>query len=106
MDESPGAAPEEVLLDENEEAKGHSFYMVGGFCVSPDHRLLAYGVDTVGGEKFTLHVKELASGRQLLARPIPDTAGSFAWAADNATLFYVTKDKLDRPHKVWRHVIG
>ena len=22
-----------------------------------------------------------------------------AWANDNATLFYVTKDKLDRPHK-------
>lgn len=29
-----------------------------------------------------------------------------AWANDNATLFYVTKDSLDRPYKVWRHVIG
>lgn len=28
------------------------------------------------------------------------------WANDNATLFYVTKDSLDRPHKVWRHVVG
>lgn len=103
MDES---SPEEVLLDENAEAKGHAFYMVGGFEVSPNHKLLAYGVDTTGNEKFTLHVKELATGRELLARPIADTAGTFAWAADNATLFYVTKDKLDRPHKVWRHAVG
>ena len=106
MDESPGAPPEEVLLDENAEAAGHAFYMVGGFEVSLNNRLLAYSVDTTGNEKYTLHVKDLATGKELLARPIPDTAGSFAWAADNTTLFYVTKDKLDRPDKVWRHVIG
>lgn len=29
-----------------------------------------------------------------------DTAGNVAWANDNKTLFYVTKDKLDRPFKV------
>ena len=29
-----------------------------------------------------------------------DTAGSIVWANDNETLFYVTKDKLDRPYKV------
>ena len=28
------------------------------------------------------------------------------WANDNRTLFYTTKDSLDRPHKLWRHVIG
>eukprot|EP00887_Chlorella_sp_A99_P007435 scaffold2.g7435.t1 len=93
------AALEEVLLDENEAAKKHEFYMVAG-------QLLAWGEDTVGGEKFTLHVKDLASGARLLARPIPDTAGDVAWANDNAALFYVTKDKLDRPFKVWRHSIG
>ena len=102
MDES---MPEEILLDENEDAKGHEFYMVGGFDVSPDHRLLAYGVDTKGGEQYELRVKEIATGKSLLAKPIPDTAGSFAWAADNKTLFYVTKDKLDRPEKVWRHTL-
>lgn len=32
------APAEEVLLDENEEAKKHKFYMVGGFEESPDHR--------------------------------------------------------------------
>jgi oligopeptidase B len=100
------SAPEEIILDENEEAKGHDFYMVGGFEVSPDHTLVAYGVDLKGNESYELRVKDLASGKQLLSKPIPDTAGNFAWAADNKTLFYVTKDKLDRPFKVWRHVLG
>lgn len=97
---------EQVLLDENKDSKGHSFYMVGGFEVSPDQKRLAYGVDTKGNEMFTLHVKDLATGKELMSRPIPDTAGAFAWAADNETLFYVTKDPLDRPYKVWRHVVG
>ncbi|GAB4817223.1 hypothetical protein N2152v2_004269 [Parachlorella kessleri] len=120
------SSPEEVLLDENVEAAKYDFYMVGGFEVSPNHRLLAYGEDTVGNEMYTLHVKDLETGKELLSRPIPETAGSLAWANDNLTLFYVTKDKLDRPYKVlgmvglcealqrqqhvspqvWRHVVG
>lgn len=31
---------------------------------------------------------------------LQDTAGNVAWANDNKTLLYVTKDKLDRPFKV------
>jgi protease II len=59
-------------------------------------RLVAWGEDTSGSEKYTLRVREVATGREVLARPIPDTAGNFAFANDNRTLFYVTKDKLDR----------
>jgi oligopeptidase B len=62
--------PEEVLLDENAEAKPYKFYSVGGTEVSPNHKLLAYAVDTVGGEKYTLHVRNLATGKELLSRPI------------------------------------
>ena len=29
--------------------------------------MLAYAVDTVGGEKFTLHVLDLASGKEVLS---------------------------------------
>ena len=56
-------------------------------------------MDTQGGEKYTMFVKDLATGRQLLSEPIVDTAGDVVWAGDNKTLFYVTKDKLDRPDK-------
>ena len=68
-DAMDASQPEEVLLDENKEAAAHKFYMVAGFDVSPNHRLVAYGEDTVGDEKFTLRVRDLASGRDLLARP-------------------------------------
>ena len=104
IDENP--AQEEVLLDENEESKGHEFYMVGGFEVSPDHTKVAFGVDTTGNEKFTLYVRDLATGKNLLKYPIQDTDGSFAWSTDNKTLFYTRKDELDRPYQVWRHTIG
>jgi len=39
--------------------------------VSPNNKLLAYAADTVGGEKYAIWVKELATGRQLLRSPIP-----------------------------------
>lgn len=99
-DEMDESVVEEILLDENKDSKGHAFYMVGGLDESPNNKLLAYAVDTKGNESYTLYVKDLETGEQLLKRPIPDTAGSFAWALDNKTLFYVTKDALDRPYKV------
>ena len=97
-------APEEVLLDENARKEGgkFDFYSLGGLDVSPNQRLLAWSEDTVGGEKYTLHVKDLKTGAELGA-PVPDTSGDAAWANDNATLFYVVKDELDRPYKVLRH---
>lgn len=99
--------PEEVLLDENKrkEEGGHDFYMVGDLDPSPNHRLLAWSEDTVGGEKYTIHVKALDAGTEVTP-PIPGTSGDLVWANDNQTLFYVVKDKLDRPYKVLRHVIG
>lgn len=67
MDESQ---PEEVLLDENAEAARFDFYMVGGLEPSPNHKLLAYAEDTSGNEKYTLHVKDIDSDREMLKEPI------------------------------------
>ena len=66
------------------------------FEVSPDHRLLAYSVDTSGAEAFTLYVKELATGA-LLAETIGNVSPSVAWANDSRTLFYVVLDEARRP---------
>lgn len=67
---------------------------------------LQYSVDTVGGEKFALYVRELSTGKMLLSRPIEGTAGDVEWANDNNILFYVTKDSLDRPYKARRGSAG
>ena len=42
----------------------------------------------------------------LLDDIIRDCSGDLAWANDNETLFYLTKDSLDRPDRLWRHRLG
>lgn len=97
-------AREEVLLDQNRLVRNHKYFHVGFLHVSADHRLLAYGTDTRGDERFTLHVKDLTTGR--LRRERIADVGSAAWAADGRTLFYTRLDAAHRPYKVLRHRIG
>ena len=80
-------APEEVLLDVNEVAKGHKFTAIGVLDVSPDAGKLAYSVDLTGFRQYTLHVKDLATGEVL--RDTVERVTSIAWAADSRTIFYV-----------------
>jgi len=97
---------EEVLLNVNDMAQGHDYYSVGGLQVSPDNKLLSYGVDTVSRRKYTLRFKNLETG-ETLPDAIANTGGEAAWAADNKTVFYTRKDDTTlRPHKVFRHVLG
>ena len=95
---------EEVLLDANVEADGHEFFSLGAFGVSLDGRLLAYSVDLSGAERFTIMIKDLASG-ELLVDQISDTAYGVAWAK-NSHLFYTRADEAWRPYVVLRHRLG
>ena len=97
--------PEQILLDGNELAKGHKYFQVGAFSVSPDQNLLAYGTDTEGDEILTVRVKNLATG-QLLPDQITNANYSLVWAEDNKTLFYNVLDSAKRPYKVFRHALG
>src|SRR6266404_5751171 len=88
--ESEGS-PEELLLDLNELAAGHSFLALGSLDVSDDDRLLAYSLDTTGYQQYMLHVKDLVSGAVLPERI--ERVTSVAWAADNRSLFYTVEDE-------------
>ncbi|HEY2627895.1 MAG TPA: hypothetical protein VGI57_02150, partial [Usitatibacter sp.] len=88
------SAPEEVLIDVNELAKGHKFTSLGSFDVSPDGTKLAYSVDLTGYRQYTLQVKDLATGNVLADTALRVT--SAAWAADNKTLFYVQEDEVTK----------
>jgi oligopeptidase B len=98
-------APEEVLLDVNELARGRKFTQLGAMDVSPDGTRLAYSVDFVGYRQYELHVRNLRTGRDLA-----DTAErvtSLAWAADNCTLFYTEEHPTTkRSFRVHRHRVG
>jgi oligopeptidase B len=99
-------ATEIVLLDENELSRGHEYFALGAFDVSPNSRLLAWSYDVDGGEHYTLRVRDLETGQDL-EDTIPDTsAAGTAWSADSSTVFYVTQDEQERPNAVWRHRLG
>ena len=98
-------APEQVLLDLNEMAKGQKFMSVGSFAPSDDGNLLAYSTDNTGYRQYTLHVKKLKTG-EMLSENI-ERVDNVAWASDNKTIFYVTEDATTkRSDKFWRHVLG
>ena len=102
---APVGAPEQILLDENVLAEGHSYCRVHVYEPSPDQNLLAYSVDTTGSLVFNLYVKNMRSGA-LVAGPIAQTAWSAAWASDSQTLFYTTFDDAHRAYRLFRHTIG
>jgi oligopeptidase B len=98
-------APEEMILDQNDLAKGQKFLSVGEFLPSDDGNLLAYSVDNTGYRQYLLQFKDLRTG-QLLPDKM-ERVTSVAWANDNKTLFYVTEDQVTkRSDKLFRHVLG
>jgi oligopeptidase B len=96
---------EEVLLDDNELAAGAGFFALGAYRPSPDWRWLAYSTDFTGEERFTIRIKDLATGT-LLPDEIPDTYYGCSWSLDGSVLFYLTVDDAWRPYRVWRHRVG
>src|SRR5262249_41153154 len=96
---------ERVLVDGNALAKPHAYFRIAGVAHSPDHRLIAYAVDTKGSEFYTVNVIEADTGVLLDSR-IADNNGSLEWAADSRALVYVWLDEDHRPRRVLRHLLG
>jgi len=98
-------APEEVILDGNELAKGHDYFELAYVERSPDENLLAYAVDYNGAELHELRFRDLRAGVDL-DDAISGVYYGAAWAADSNTFFYVLPDRSMRPYQVWRHRLG
>lgn len=100
------SAAEEILLDSNELAKGHSYFSIGGADPSPDHTKLVFGIDTVGRRLYSLQVMDLKT-KKLLSEKIENTTGNVDWASDNETLFFVRQHpETLRAEKLFRKKIG
>jgi len=98
-------AIEEILLDQNELAKGYEYFSLGTFKVSPNHQVLAYSIDTSGAEQYTLFFLDLTTF-ELYPETINDTYFSLAWGNDNCTVFYSKVDSANRPFQLLRHTLG
>jgi len=96
---------EEILLDGNKMAAGTSYFQIGGTAVSPDNKILAYGVDTLSRRQYKLRFKNLKTGKTY-PEEIPMTAGYAVWADDNKTVFYPVIDDSLRSYKIFRHAVG
>ncbi len=96
-------APEEVVLDVNELAKGQSFMRVAAYDVSEDGNLLAYSTDNTGFRQYVLAVKDLRTGK-VLADHV-EKVDSVVWANDSKTLFYTVEDAAKRSYRLYRHTV-
>jgi oligopeptidase B len=97
--------PEEIILDVNGIAKDNNFLNVTGLNVSPDNKILAFGVDTLGRREYTIYFKDLNTGK-IIPDKIEYTTGNPIWANESKTVFYSKKDNTLRPFKIFRHKLG
>jgi oligopeptidase B len=99
-------ADEEILLDVNQLAGDADYFSVRGFKVSPDDRVAAYGVDTLGRRFYDLHFLDLETGETLPDR-IEDMTSNFQWANDSQTVLYAKQHpETLRSYRVFRHKLG
>ena len=103
---SPGVPTpgEELLVDENEWARGQEFFRLADMYPSPDGRLIAWARDTSGDERYTWVVQE-ASGR-VIDEAVAGAGYGFAWADDSDSFIYMGVDDAWRACDVWLHRVG
>jgi oligopeptidase B len=96
---------EQILVDGNALAEPHSYFRIANVSHSPDHKLIAYAVDTRGSEFYAVNIIE-ADTSKLVDSQITDNNGALQWAADSRTLLYVWLDEEHRPRRVLAHDVG
>lgn len=97
-------ALEEIILDENDVAKGKKYMSIGSVKISPDHRRLAYSVDFTGGRTYDIRIVNLDSGRKV--DTIEQVGAQIEWDWDSNAIFYSKLDNIHRNYTVTVHVLG
>ena len=100
-----GGRVDELILDENELAKGKDYFRLGAAEVSPDGALLAYAYDDNGSERFELHVRHLGL-REEMADIIPGTLSNVVWTNDSKGLVYGLANENWRTDNAYYHRLG
>ena len=99
-------APEEILFNCNEMAKGHSYFHLSGINISEDNNWAAFGIDNVSRRQYTIQIKNLKT-QEILPVKIENTTGGSTWASDNKTLFFTRKDPQTlRSDKIYKYQLG
>jgi len=94
-----------LLLDEAREAEGKDYFRLGASRVSPDGRLLAWSADENGAERFTLRIRDLATGEDF--ETVTRVAnGAVVWSADSKALAFTEVNDNWRTYRACLHRLG
>ena len=96
----------QVLFDGDSERGDSEFFDIGSVSHSPDHRLIAYAVDRLGSEYFTIGIRDVATGEEHPETIENADETGAVWAADSSAFFYVERDDNQRPKRVRLHRLG
>ncbi len=106
----PVGAPDDgsadvLILDEPALAEGKEYFRVGALSVSQDGSKLAYSIDDSGSERFTLRIKDLATG-EILPDEIPGTLSALVWVAGDNGIVYSLANEQWRTDNARLHWLG
>ncbi|MBP6385612.1 MAG: S9 family peptidase [Pseudarcicella sp.] len=101
------SASEEILLHGNDMGKGKNYFSIGGYTISDNEQIIAFGIDEVSRRNYTLFFKNLETG-EILKDQIKNTeGGAYAWSADNKSIYYMKRDQQTLlASKTYRHILG
>jgi oligopeptidase B len=96
---------DQLILDEEAEAADHDYFRLGAQAVSPDGRLLAWTGDTDGSERFTLRLRDLASGKDVetVSKVVN---GAVVWATDGGAILFAEVNDNWRTYRARLHRLG
>ena len=95
----------QLLIDENELAKGLEYFRLGAASISKSGRYLAYSTDTNGSERYTARIKDLQTGEHL-PDVIENLRSDLVWVKNDTALVYGPSTEEWRTLEAKMHVIG
>ncbi len=87
-------APEQITLDVNGLAFGHSYMAIGAYKISDDSNLLAYTTDSTGYRQYSLYLKNFQTG-ETRALGV-ERVTSLEWAGNDQVLFFTQEDAVSK----------
>jgi oligopeptidase B len=95
----------ELIFDEPAEAEGKDYFRLGALEISPDGRLAAVMADDTGSERFTLRIRDLATGKDL--ETVSEVGiGAPVWSADSKAVLFTEVNDQWRSYRARLHRLG
>jgi oligopeptidase B len=95
----------DIMFDGDKERGDSKFFDLATVGYSPDHSMIAYGLDREGSEYYNIRFRDIKTGQEL-PETLTLTNGDIAWSEDASQLYYIECNDNHRPKKVKVHVLG